>query len=53
MGSMTEFKDSVRLMKAQTKRAGETLARAFQDDPLVAYFIPDADKRKTLLPTLS
>lgn len=49
---MTELKNLVRLTKFQTKRAGETLARAFQDDTLFVYLIPDAVKRKTLLPTL-
>jgi ribosomal protein S18 acetylase RimI-like enzyme len=48
---MTELKDLVRLTKIQSKQAGETLARAFQDDALFVYLIPDATKRQTLLPT--
>lgn len=49
---MTELKDLLRLTKYQSKQAGETLAQAFQDDALFVYLIPDAIKRKTLLPTL-
>jgi hypothetical protein len=49
---MTELKDLFRLTKFQSKQAGETLARAFQDDSLFVYLIPDAIRRKTLLPTL-
>ena len=49
---MTELKSLVRLTKFQSKQAGETLARAFQDDSLFVYLIPDAVQRKTLLPPL-
>ena len=28
----------------------EVLARAFQDDPMMAYLMPDPDRRRTLLP---
>ena len=49
---MKELKDLVRLKKSQSKPAGKTLARAFQDDSLFVYLIPDAIRRKTLLPTL-
>jgi ribosomal protein S18 acetylase RimI-like enzyme len=49
---VSEVTDPVRLTSAQTKRAGETLARAFQDDPLFTYFIPDAFERQTVLPSL-
>ncbi|MFC2013661.1 GNAT family N-acetyltransferase [Chloroflexota bacterium] len=36
----------IRLQKSQIKPAAEVLARAFQDYPLMAYFIPDASERK-------
>ncbi|TRO46654.1 GNAT family N-acetyltransferase [Candidatus Bathyarchaeota archaeon] len=49
---MKELKDLVRLTKLQSKPAGETLARAFQDDSLFVYLIPDVVERKTLLPIL-
>jgi GNAT superfamily N-acetyltransferase len=39
----------VRLTKAQIKPTAVMLARAFQDDPLFAYFLPDAVKRKEKL----
>ncbi|OGN94714.1 MAG: hypothetical protein A2Y89_01185 [Chloroflexi bacterium RBG_13_51_18] len=35
----------VRLTKADIKAAAEVLAKAFQEYPLTAYFIPDASKR--------
>ncbi len=40
----------VRLENAQIPAAGATLARAFHDDPLMAYTIPDAAERARLLP---
>jgi GNAT superfamily N-acetyltransferase len=49
---MKELKDLVRLTKFQSEAAGETLARAFQNDELFVHLIPDAIKRITLLPTL-
>lgn len=39
-----------RLTKAQVKPAAATLARAFQDDPQVAHYIPDATTRERLSP---
>jgi len=39
----------VRLTKSQIKPAAEMVARAFQDDPLFAYFISDALERKNKL----
>ena len=41
--------NNLRLTKSQIKPVGEMLARAFQDDPLFAYFIPDAFERKNKL----
>jgi ribosomal protein S18 acetylase RimI-like enzyme len=40
----------VRLADGQIAAAGATLARAFQDDPLMVYAIPDATERTRLLP---
>lgn len=40
----------VRLNQSQVKPAAEMLARAFQDDPLVVYFFPDAAERKNKSP---
>ena len=38
----------VRLTKAEIKPASEMFARAFHDDPLLIYFLPDAAKRKNV-----
>jgi len=40
----------VRLADSQIPDAAATLARAFQDDPLMIYTIPDAAERVRLLP---
>jgi len=40
----------VRLKKTQIERAGVTLALAFQNDPLMAYTLPDPSERASLLP---
>ncbi len=45
----TDSSDPVRLTKAQIKPAAAMLARAFQDDPLFVYFLPDALERKEKL----
>jgi len=45
----TDSTNLVRLTKAQIKPAAEMLARAFQDDPLFAYFLADALERKNKL----
>lgn len=50
--TVSEVTEPARLTSAQTKQAGEILARAFQDDPLFTYFIPDAFERQTALPPL-
>ena len=47
---VADLNNLVRLKKSQIKPAAEMLARAFQDDPLFAYFIPDASERKDKLP---
>jgi GNAT superfamily N-acetyltransferase len=40
----------VRLADSQLAAAGETFARAFHDDPLMVYTIPDPAERRRLLP---
>jgi len=42
----------VRLTDSQIPAAGITLARAFHDDPLMIYAIPDAAERVRLLPDM-
>jgi GNAT superfamily N-acetyltransferase len=42
----------VRATLADVRRIAATLARAFQDDPLMRYAIPDAGQRRRLLPRL-
>jgi len=44
--------DSVRATLADVRRIAATLARAFQDDPLMRYAIADAEQRRRLLPRL-
>ncbi len=34
----------------QSERLANTLARAFQDDPALAWIVPDAEKRQRMLP---
>ena len=40
----------VPLAPADTRRAAAVLARAFQDDPMMAFLAPDPDRRARLLP---
>ena len=40
----------IRVKKSHIKPVTEVLARAYQDEPLYAYFIPDASERRTKLP---
>ena len=47
-----DLEDLVHLTKSQVKPACRMLARAFQDDPLSIYWIPDARKREKLLATI-
>jgi GNAT superfamily N-acetyltransferase len=42
----------VRLLESQIPAAAETLARAFLDDPLMVYAIPDPAERARLLPAV-
>jgi len=39
------FNDLIRLNKSYIKSASKLLARAFQDDPVPAYFFPDEEFR--------
>ena len=45
--------DPVGLGKGDIGRAAATLSRAFQNNPLFEYFIPDKSRRKELLPVIS
>lgn len=47
-----ELADLVRVHPADARRVAALLARAFQDDPLMVYAIPDARQRARLLPWL-
>jgi GNAT superfamily N-acetyltransferase len=47
---MTDLNNLTRLRKSQIERASETLGRAFQKDPLFAYFMPDASERAEKAP---
>jgi GNAT superfamily N-acetyltransferase len=47
---VADLSNLVRLNKSKVKPAAEMMARAFQDDPLSVYFIPDVYERKTKLP---
>src|SRR5690349_6659896 len=42
----------VRLERDQLGEASDVLARAFQDDPAWVWLLPDADRRRRLLPWL-
>jgi len=46
----TDIDNLFRLRKAQVKPAAEMLARAFQNNPVYIYAIPNADERKKTLP---
>ena len=46
----SDIESLVRLTKSDIERGAEVLARAFQDDTLESYFIPDAEVRCKLLP---
>jgi ribosomal protein S18 acetylase RimI-like enzyme len=47
---MTTQTDTPRLQETQQQIAAEVLARAFSDDPLMEYLLPDEDKRRHVLP---
>ena len=40
----------LKLEESHVEKAGEVLARAFMNDPLFSYFIPDTEERKQVLP---
>lgn len=44
------MRDIERLAEDDAERAGATLAKAFFDDPLAVYMLPDPDERRRLLP---
>ena len=47
-----DLNNLVRLQKPQIEPAAEMLTRAFYDDPIFAYFIPDPAQRREKLPYL-
>lgn len=47
---MADLNNLVRLKRARIKPASETLGRAFQKDPLFAYFMPDTSERSKKAP---
>lgn len=47
---MTTAIQTTHLEQAQISAVGEVLSRAFFDDPLTSYWIPDPEQRKTALP---
>jgi len=47
---VSNLSNLVRVKKSHIKPVAEMLARAYQDDPLYAYFIPDASERRIKLP---
>lgn len=44
--------EPILLNASQINAASHLLGRAFQDDPLMVYLVPNAGKRRRLLPTL-
>ena len=47
---MRPVNEIVRLVDSQVAQAGALLARAFQDDPLSAYTVPDPAERARVMP---
>ena len=47
---MSPTHETMRLEAAQIDRASATLARAFQDDPMMRYVLPNDARRARLLP---
>jgi len=47
---MTTLTDAIPLEEARISETGEILARAFFDDPMVVYLLPDDDHRRRALP---
>lgn len=47
---MVSTENTVLLQQQQLDEAGEMLGRAFYDDPLMVYVLPDDEKRRRLLP---
>ena len=45
-----DLNDLFRLTKNETTHAVETLTKAFENDPLYSFLIPDEEKRNALLP---
>ena len=49
---LSDINNLTRLNKTQIKLAADVLARAFQDDPLFSYFLPNSVEREKNLPHL-
>jgi ribosomal protein S18 acetylase RimI-like enzyme len=47
---MTTATQTTRMTDSQIAESGAVLARAFHDDPLTNYWIPEDEKRRTALP---
>jgi GNAT superfamily N-acetyltransferase len=47
---MTTAIEPVRLQEEQLTESGEVLARAFFDDPMMVYLMPDDEQRQEVLP---
>ncbi len=52
MSPMPASHEPIILNGAQTITSAHLLARAFQDDPLMVYVLPNAQRRRRLLPVL-
>lgn len=48
--SLSNLGNLLHLKATQVRLAAEVMTRAFHDDPLYVYIIPDSDERKRLLP---
>ena len=48
---MTESQGPVRLAAQHINQTAEVLARAFQNDPMLKYLVPDDIRRARLLPS--
>ena len=47
---MVSTDNTVLLQRQQLDEAGEVLGRAFFDDPLMVYVLPDEERRRRVLP---
>src|SRR5579859_3868850 len=52
MGMSQAPTEPITLNATEVNAASQLLGRAFQDDPLMVYLVPDAEKLRRLLPSL-